>query len=590
MNDHTLDASVRVDLTGNLQKGAARNEQALVNMSRNGSRHLSVLKRTTASLDRTITRMGNKWVALATGGTIVAAGKSVISLQERFERLGIQANKSTAEMNDLKDKIFEVSTQSNIRIDPSELTSGIEELVEKTGDLQFAKDNLENIAMTISATGAEGKAIGGIVAEFQKMGGMNSSGVREILDILITQGKEGAFTLQNLAALGPRVVTSYTSMGRSGIQSMRELGAVLQVIRMSTGSSEQAATSFEAMMRVFSDANKVKVLQEGGIKLFDPEQLKKGKEVLRPVNDLMQELVKAAGGKQTILSKVLGDSEAVRAFKQAVTEFNMSGGVASLDKFMSIQADGTNLPKDSARAAKTAAAAIRQMFAAGQRFADLELAEPIERVANELKDLKLDDITGYLEDVKDGFVAVGVSILSLKAMKIAHSANQYGNSLTRAKASNGLGASSAAPIPVFVVNNMSGAAGDIAGTSNSSGSKTNPSKRAKAGKWASKGAGLVLGGFAAWEFGQAIGGMINKGIEGTGFHDWLGASMARTMAAFGNDEAQRAVAGNGDAHSVYGSPYASTVKLELSKEASRALSPKVDGDGLVDVSGTMGAR
>lgn len=587
MTDHTLDASVVVDLEGNLQQQARRYENTLQNMSRNGSRHMGRLQRTTQRLDTTMSRLGNRWVALATGGSVVAAGAQVIKIEERFERLGIQANKSSKDMSALKYEIYAAANAANTRINASELTSAVEEIVEKTGDLDFARQNLENLALTISATAAEGKAIGGIAAEFQKMGIVEIDDVREALDILITQGKEGAFTLQNLAALGPRVVTAYTSMGRTGIPAIRELGAALQVIRMATGNSEQAATSFEALMRVFSDAEKIKMLQNGGIQLFDPEQLKQGKEVLRPVHQIIAEIVKRADGRKSVLDSVIGDSEALRSFNQAVTEFNATGEIASLTKFYSIQANGNNLLNDSQRAAQTAAGSMRMLHTAWKEFADRELAEPIKSLADTLDSIDSAEMRETLDTVKDIAIATGTAIVGLKLL------NKGAGVL--AKRNNGGGAlgdaaSNMAPIPVFVVNNIAG--GGMPG--GAGGSKPGTGHAGKAGRLAKLGGVLTfLGGatgsvLGAGMLGYGAGSILNELIEGTAFHDWVGATAARTWAAFGSEEAQAAVNANGDAHSVYGSGYAK-VELELSPEASKALKPKkAEAKELeLDINGTV---
>lgn len=602
MTDHTLDASVIVDLNGNLRQNAAQYQNALGAMSRNGSKHLSVLQRTTARLDRTMNRLGNRWVALASGGAMVAAGRNTIKLEDRFERLGIQANRSSKEMDSLKQEIFDIANQSNIRIDMGELTGAVEEIIEKTGDLDFARNNIENLAMTISATAAEGKSIGGIAAEFQKMGIIDPKGVREALDILITQGKEGAFTLQNLAALGPRVVTAYTATGRTGLGAIREMGAALQVIRQATGNSEQAATSFEALMRVLSKADKVKALRKGGIQVFEPEQLKKGKEVLRPINELMVEIIKAAGGKGTILDSVIGDSEALRAFKAAISEFNVSGDIKSLDRFMSLQADGSNLFNDSARAANTTAAAIRSMATAGQAFADSELDSLIENIGDAIGELDHANLLQAMETAKDLAIAIGAVIVGYKGMRLAKGLAESGKRL-----GNGPGgalgdvASMAAPIPVFVVNNLPGAAG-VGGGGKAKGGAAAPGKVgkiAKVGSLAMRTGAAGIGVAGAGALGYGLGSMINKMVEGSAFYDWVGATAARIMA-LGSNEAAEAVRLNGDKHSVYGGTgwandegkEATRVELELGAEASRLLNAKVvhKAGTDVDVSGSMGAR
>ena len=231
-----IKTNITLDLQGNLERQADRFAGSLGRLSSKGSRHLSGLKRTMGTIGTGLDRLGNRYSALITGAAGVGTARFLIGLEERFTQLGITADVSEEKINDLKRQIFDVSRQPNIRIDPGELTSAVEDIVEKTGDLKFAEENLENFAVAISATGGKtGSAIGQISAEFQKMGITSKKDVAESLDILTVQGKRGAFTLKDLANLGSRVVTAYTAMGRTGVPAIREMGAALQVIRQGTG-------------------------------------------------------------------------------------------------------------------------------------------------------------------------------------------------------------------------------------------------------------------------------------------------------------------------------------------------------------------
>ena len=242
-----IETNITLNLAGNLERQADRFAGSLGRLSSRGSTHMRGLRRTMSAVGTGLDRIGNRYTALITGAAGLGTARFLIGLEERFTLLGITADVSEEKIDKLKKQIFDVSRQPNIRIDPGELTSAVEDIVEKTGDLKFAQDNLENFAVAISATGGKtGSAIGQISAEFQKMGIVSREDVAESLDILTVQGKSGAFTLQNLAKLGSRVVTAYTAMGRTGVPAIREMGAALQLIRQGTGSSEMAATAFEA--------------------------------------------------------------------------------------------------------------------------------------------------------------------------------------------------------------------------------------------------------------------------------------------------------------------------------------------------------
>ena len=324
-------------------------------------------------------------IAAAVGAT--GTGASLVALEERYTRLGIQAEKSADEIERLKTEVFEVARAGGIRVDAGEITSAIEQIVEKTGDLDFARDNIENIARAIQASGARGEDIGRLVAEFKKLRAEGSSDVLAFMDTLLRQGKAGAFTIQNLASQGERLVSAYAATGRVGATAVRELGAVLQVIRQGTGSSEQATTAFEALLRTLQDADKLKMLRGNGIQVFEKDQ----PGVMRSVADIMKDIISKTGGDMVKLSQVF-DAEAMRAFSAAAAEFKATGSLESLERFLAIQGDGTQLIEDSARAAGTAKAGITNLRNAWQQFADSKLTGPIQMLTAALNSLSAETV------------------------------------------------------------------------------------------------------------------------------------------------------------------------------------------------------
>lgn len=481
-----LRTSVILDLAGNLQSKSRRYSNAISNMAKRGSRSMQMLRRSTLAAGRGLDAMGNRYTAVISGAAGLGTAKMIVSLQNRFTRLGIQANASAGKMDKLKRSIYEAAQAPDIRVDPGQITSAIEAIVERTGDLKFAEDNIRNIGLAISATGAAGQDIGGLLAELQKQGIVSPNAVLKTLDTLTEQGKEGAFTLQNLASLGPRVVTAYTSMGRSGPKAMREMGAALQMIMKGAGSPEQAATAFEATLRTLSDPTKLKMLKKMDIQVFDQKKLKEGQRVLRPINELMAEIIRTTGGDKVKLSRIF-DAEAVRAFNQANAEFMKSGQLGSLDKFMAVQGDGASLMSDSARAAKDASAAMTSLYTAWSKFADSNLSTPIHLAADALNSLGSEGADTAMKVLGYGAAGLGALVLGRKAYLGARGLFGKKGGVTGVAA--GLGGMKQ-PLPVYVVNKRMSMmpeeyGGGWQGDSEKSGKKGGRSK--KRGGWLRRG-------------------------------------------------------------------------------------------------------
>jgi hypothetical protein len=600
-----MKASVALNLTGNFEQRAERYGRAVGSFSRTSERHLGRVRRSAQMVGRGLDAMGNRYTALITGAAGIGTLRSLSRMEERFTRLGIQAQKSEEEMEGLRRKIFETARAPDIRVDPSQITSAIESIVEKTGDLEFAQENIRNIGLAISATGAAGQNIGEIMAEFQKMDIRDSGEILRVLDTLNQQGKQGAFTLQNLASLGPRVVTAYTAMGREGAGAIREMGAALQVIRMGTGSSEMAATAFEALLRTLQNADKVKALQKGGIQIFDPKELEKGRQVLRPINELMVEIIQAVDGRTTRLSSVF-DAEAMRAFNAAAGEFQRTGSVSSLAKFMEVQGDGATTMNDSARAADTMAGAMRNLTSAWTNFADDNMTGAVQSAADALNSLDQETVDRWLKIGGIALGGLGVAIGGRFLGKLGSDYLSAGRKVLgrgRGGVGGALGGavSGVSPIPVYVVNNpgMGGPSGSGRRGPRGGGAAArsrrifNPMRnlgRAPVGSIGALGAGAIgtagLAVGAAGAAGYGVGTLINKTlIDGTEtgrkIGDSIGEAVARTLAFFGNDEAQRAVEYNDRRD-------AGTLKIEVNQEGRVTSVTPARGDNGPDMDVDLG--
>ncbi|MFW5499580.1 MULTISPECIES: tail tape measure protein [unclassified Maridesulfovibrio] len=400
---------------------------------------------------RGLDALDNRYAGLVGGVATGATAVKVGNIQERFTRLAIQAGITDDALTALKDKLYVIAQDDKIRVKPDEMVSGIEAIVEKTGDLKFAEDNIRNIGVAMQATGAAGLDIGELFAEFQKMGITAPEDVMKALDTLNVQGKTGAFTLQNLAALGPRVITAYTSAGRGGVDALKEMGAALQMIRQGTGSSEMAATAFEAVMRTVTDPAKIKQLEKMGIELFDPDKLAEGKRVLRPINELMKEIVQSTAGDKVALGTIF-DAEAIRAFNTAASEYQKNGQINSLDKFMAVEGDGKTTVADAERAAKIINSSWTSMLAAAERWAENKLTAPLQEAASVMSSLGAEGTNTLLNVGAIAAASAGALVLGRKAHRLfKRDKGHAGDSSLAETISDGVTATSGIT-PVKVVN------------------------------------------------------------------------------------------------------------------------------------------
>lgn len=450
-----------IDLAGNLQARAQAYGRSLAGFAQTGERQLSRLRSVVGHVDRGMEALGNRYVALAGGAAGAGAVRFIGNLQERMTYLGIQAGKTDEEIAVLKNRIFEIAQMPDIRLDPAQIMDAVDKIVEKTGDLDFAAANLRNIGLAARAANAAGVDIGGLVSEFKKLGIESESAVLRAIDTLVSQGKAGAFTLQNLASQGERATAAYASMGYQGQEAVQAMGALLQMARMGTGSAETATTAYEAMLRTI--VSKGKDLQKAGIAVFDPEKLKQGVEEFRPMPEIIKDILRKADGKATLLQPLFGD-EGYRAITSALAEYKKSGGFeGAMDQFLRIDGDGSQLTKDAERGANTFNAALQSLTTAAQSFADTNLAGPVQAFADALNALDPETQAKLIDRLGWSIIALGGAVATWKAGKMIGAVGGGIAGMLRGRrggagaggVAGGIGgalAGAAGPMPVVVMN------------------------------------------------------------------------------------------------------------------------------------------
>jgi len=509
-----LHISVKGDAAGRTRELAG----AFDRLGERGRANLGMLSRSMSMMSGGLDRLGNRYSALLTGAAGAGAAKYVGDLQERMNYLGITAEKSAEDMDRLKKKVFEVAQAPDIRIDPAALLDAVDTIVEKTGDLDMAEENLRNIGLAMRATKASGQDVGAWVAQLaEKFNIKSSDGILAAIDHSVNAGKAGAFAFKDLATQGERVTAAYAAMGRTGPQAAAELDAMLQMIRKGVGSPEMAATAFEAMMRTLADAEKLKKLKAKGIRIMDPEDPKR----MRAATDILKDVITRTNGDMVKMSEIF-DAEALRAFTAAAAEFKTTGGFKSLEGYLDVAADGATLKADAAAAnVKNINAALTSLTTAGRQFADANLSEPIGKLADLLASMEPEKVQATMKALAWGAGALGGLVVANKAVGLAGSiAGAYrfvrgGKGVAGvAGAAAGLGGI-AGPTPVVVMNWPGGPAsawapGGAAAGGATAGRGAGAGRLAgRAGRWMGKLGGL--GGRAFLPLALLEGGMSMAG-------------------------------------------------------------------------------
>ncbi|OUS51470.1 hypothetical protein BM607_009440 [Shewanella sp. SACH] len=492
-----LKTDIVLNLAGNLAAKARQYGTSMSDFAKKNDTAMMMVRRSVSAAGRGIDTLGNRYVGAVAAMATGAAAHQFATIDRRLSRLAISADITTDKAKELYEQIRQVSNEKGIRIDPKEALSAVEEILTKTGDLEFAIKNLPNMSAVIQATGASGQNIGGIFTELKKLGISSSEDAMKSIDTLNKQGKSGAFTLASLANYGPQIFAAYAATGRQGTEAVTELGAALQVIREGSGSDAEAVTAFTSIIRDITNPDRVKKLKElGNIDVFDPEKLKSGVEQMRPLSQLMTEITVKSKGLSTNIAQINLTDEAKRALNPLIAAYKQSGDANVFDKFMVITGDGSATLKDAEIAATDLASSFQRINNEVERAGNSAAAGPFKEIADAINGIDQDTIDNWLKWASVAAVAVGTVVAAKKAADVySWGKNAFGGKGKDGKGGAG-GIADMGVMPVYVVNmgagGMGGAMGADITDAMGGNNKANKSKWSKVGSAAKTGAAALV--------------------------------------------------------------------------------------------------
>ena len=472
-------------------------------------------------VDKAFSGLGTAMGAIGVSLSVGAATKEIIELDNRLTRIGLTADASAEQVASLKQKVFEAASDSSIKIDTTSINDALDVVMTKTGDLKYAEDNIRNIAIAIQATGEQGASIGSVFAEFQKFG-YSAEQITQLMDDMVKQGDQGAFTFGEFAKAGSAVISAYSPIGTAP-EDIKKANAAMQIIMKGTKSAEIAVTALGSAMSELSSPDKQQKLMAIGVRVRDES----GK--FRDFNDIMADLLKVSEkvGNTDFLGNIFGQTsmQAIRAYSNFYEDM--------YPKLMDLGDTTGAMENKSATMANTLAANLQQVQTAFVRFADAKLTEPLEKLTNLLNKLAEDP-----EAFNRIFTGIAVGIGSIAAVKGLSSVINIVSSIASLKKGGGnisIGSNlGGAGMPVYVTN-WGGKAGASPFPSSGSAGNQQALGRTPAGQAAgtplnagSQGGTLSKMGGAA---NQAVKGLTGKQLAAGGVAAGIGAALVAIPSA-----------------------------------------------------------
>ncbi len=324
----------------------------------------------------------NPITGVASVAGIGMLAKGIIDFDAKLTRLGIQGDITGANLVKMRKEILDTAFETGQSRES--ILEGIDAIVERTGDIAFADKIKKEMGIAATASGAAMADIGALSSNLNQKMKIDASGIMDALNILTVQGKAGAFTLSNQAALGERLFASAGRLGMSGMEDLKRFGALMQVARMGTGSSEQATTSIERIIANIID--KQDVIRSKGFEIFS----NRDKQEFKSIDEIIKGIIVATRGNQKLLGNIFGD-EGIRGVTTLVKMYSETGGFDLYDKLVNADAERAGqLMEDFARYAASTAFKLQRATEVGKRFADSALSKPITDFTDAIQKLTSD--------------------------------------------------------------------------------------------------------------------------------------------------------------------------------------------------------
>lgn len=342
----------------------------------------------------------NPITGIASVAGITALGAKIVDFDAKLMRLGIQGNVSSEGMVRMRKEILETAYATGQSRE--NILAGIDAIVERTGDIKFADTIKEQMGIAATASGAAMEDIGALSSNLNQKMKIDASKIMEALNILTVQGKAGAFTLSNQAALGERLFSSAGRLNMKGLDDLKRFGALMQVARMGTGSAEQATTAIERIIAgIIDKQDQIKSL---GFDIFSNRDLQQFKSI----DEIIKGTVTAAKGNEKILGKIFGE-EGIRAVSVLANAYRETGGFDLYDKLANADAERAGeLMRDFERYSTSAAFKLQRAGEVGKKFADIALSKSIGEIGDAIA--KLTDSPEKVERMTEAFSGLGKMI------------------------------------------------------------------------------------------------------------------------------------------------------------------------------------
>ncbi|CAM3717960.1 hypothetical protein [Xenorhabdus thuongxuanensis] len=435
-----------VDLVGNVAQRARQFGASIRRFGAEGSRSMRLFSSAVTGANGLLDKFDNRLMGFVTGGGLAMAAKKVADSQQQMTELGTRYNLTADQVNALDDAITKVAGRRKLTTD--DLTTAASAFLEQTNNLDATLAHLDNLALGINGIKMEATAAGTELGAMFNVGYQSPEKMQHWLDGIASASQYGTgnITDQLSALRGLGKDTQWKSQ-----TDQQQMLALIRVANAEFNDPGQAAAAVQGYFDVIKDPEKLKTLwQRGRIKPTDKNgQLKQPADLLFDIGKRAYQkegnLKEVFDGDTLKLAMVFADAKKRDLAKTIANPTNIQAGL---------------LEEKATQNVQTLNAALISLANAGERFAQLRLAKPVQELADAINDLTPEELDKYAATIEKAAMAIGTAVAARYAWRAGQKIFNYAQYIKNGPGAGGaggnggggLGSDGTEVVPVYVTN------------------------------------------------------------------------------------------------------------------------------------------
>ncbi|WP_314188549.1 hypothetical protein [Yersinia massiliensis] len=430
-----------IDLVGNVSQRARNFSHSIRQLGADGSLSMRLLSRSVSGANGILDKFDNKLVGFATGGGLVMAGKRVGEQSQLLTELGTRYNLTADQVNSFNQTVWQ--TAGNRKTTYTDLITATEKFLERTNDVDGSIQQMDNIALAMKGIGLNAQDAGDLVSAFWTSGTKDVKAMTKALDGLSSVSLVGTGNLSDQVQSVPSIIKN-TSWKKP--EDIAQIVGMQRLANSQFNDSSQAAGATDGFYEGIKNKESQRILKINGIDVFSDRK----KKIFKSPAELMREIGIKAKGKEDNFKTVFNNGDTVK-LAVALAEKDNQQKLKELSNPANVK-DGFTDEKAS-KNIQTLNSAITSLTNAGEKFAQLKLAKPVQDLADAINDLSPEELDKYTGILEKATYAIGAAV----AARYTYRAGKWGKDLLMGPGKNGgngggeLGGDGSV-VPVYVTN------------------------------------------------------------------------------------------------------------------------------------------